>query len=35
MNKIIREAKGLLEVVFWIIIILSIVVPGAYDAWIR
>lgn len=35
MNKIIREAKGLLEVLFWIIIILSIVVPSAYDAWLK
>ena len=34
-RKIIREARGLLEVLFWIIIILSIVVPGAYDAWIK
>ena len=24
-----------LEVLFWIIIILSIFIPGAYDAWLR
>ena len=27
--------KPILEILFWIIIILSIVIPGAYDAWIR
>jgi len=35
MNKIIREAKGLSEVLFWIIIILSIIVPNALDAWLK
>lgn len=34
-KKIIREVKGLLEVLFWVIIILSIIAPGAYDAWLR
>ncbi len=33
MWKIIIEP--MLEILFWIIIILSIIVPGAYDAWLK
>lgn len=30
-----EKLKFHLEVLFWIIIILSIIIPGAYDAWLR
>ena len=33
--KLSQQAKAFLEVLFWVIIILSIVIPGSYDAWLR
>lgn len=33
--KFSRQTKAILEILFWIIIILSIIVPGAYSVWLR
>jgi len=30
-----EKIKFHLEVLFWIIIVLSIIIPGSYDAWLR
>ncbi len=30
-----ENLKFHLEMLFWIIIVLSIIVPGAYDVWLR
>ena len=33
--KFSQQAKAFLEVLFWVIIILSIVIPGSYKAWLH
>ncbi len=35
MTTIWEKIKPHLEILFWIIIVLSIIVPGAYDVWLR
>jgi len=33
--KFSQQGKAFLEILFWIVIILSIVIPGSYDVWLR